>query len=47
MLSSFIGEILQEGDGDPQILFKVNGIVSGDGVAQTVPEIGCKMDMPA
>ncbi len=47
MLSSFIGELLQSGDGDPENLFKVSSIVSGDSVAQTVPETGCKMDMPS
>jgi hypothetical protein len=46
MPSSFIGELLQKGAGDPH-LFKVNGIVSGDRVAHTVPGTGCKMDMPA
>jgi branched-chain amino acid transport system substrate-binding protein len=46
MLSSFIGELLQKGDGDPENLFKVNDIVSGDSIAQSVEETGCKMNMP-
>jgi branched-chain amino acid transport system substrate-binding protein len=47
MLSAFIGELRQTGDGDPENLFKVNNIVSGDSVAPTVEETGCKMQMPA
>jgi branched-chain amino acid transport system substrate-binding protein len=47
MLSAFIGELLKKGDGDPENLFKVNDIVSGDSVAPTVEETGCKMSMPA
>jgi branched-chain amino acid transport system substrate-binding protein len=47
MLSSFIGELVQNGDGDPENLFKVNDIVSGDSVAQTIEETGCKMIMPS
>jgi branched-chain amino acid transport system substrate-binding protein len=46
MLSSYIGELLQNGDGDPENLFKVNNVVSGDSVAQPVAETGCKMEMP-
>jgi len=46
MLSSFIGELRQKGDGDPENLFKVNDIVSGDSIAQSVEETGCKMNMP-
>jgi branched-chain amino acid transport system substrate-binding protein len=47
MLSAFIGELLKTGDGDPENLFKVNDIVSGDSIAPTVEETGCKMSMPA
>jgi branched-chain amino acid transport system substrate-binding protein len=47
MLSSFIGELLQKGEGDPENLFKVNNIVSGESVAQSVADTGCKMNMPA
>jgi branched-chain amino acid transport system substrate-binding protein len=47
MLSAFIGELLKKGDGDPENLFKVNDIVSGDSIAPTVEETGCKMSMPA
>jgi branched-chain amino acid transport system substrate-binding protein len=47
MLSAFIGQLLQKGDGDPENLFKVNNIVSGDSIAPTVEETGCKMQMPA
>ena len=46
MLSSFIGELLQKGDGDPENLFKVNDIISGNSIAQSVEETGCKMNMP-
>jgi branched-chain amino acid transport system substrate-binding protein len=47
MLSAFIGELLQQGDGDPENLFKVSNIVSGDSVAPPVSETGCTMQMPA
>jgi branched-chain amino acid transport system substrate-binding protein len=47
MLSAFIGELLQKGDGDPENLFKVSHIVAGDSTAPSVAETGCKMDMPA
>jgi branched-chain amino acid transport system substrate-binding protein len=47
MLSAFIGELLQKGDGDPENLFKVNSIVAGDSIAPSVEETGCKMQMPA
>jgi len=47
MLSAFIGELAQKGDGDPDNLFKVNNIVSGDSVAPAVSDTGCKMNMPA
>lgn len=47
MLSAFIGELMQKGEGDPENLFKVNNIVSGDSVAPPVSETGCKMQMPA
>jgi branched-chain amino acid transport system substrate-binding protein len=47
MLSAFIGELLQKGDGDPENLFKVNNIVAGDSIAPSVAETGCKMNMPA
>ncbi|HUZ31227.1 MAG TPA: ABC transporter substrate-binding protein [Xanthobacteraceae bacterium] len=47
MLSAFVGELLQKGDGDPENLFKVNSIVSGDSIAPTVEETGCKMQMPS
>ncbi len=47
MLSAFIGELLQKGDGDPENLFKVNSIVAGDSIAPSVADSGCKMDMPA
>ena len=47
MLSSFIGELLQQGDGDPQNLFKVNNIVSGDSIAPSVSDTGCVMQMPS
>jgi len=47
MLSSYIGELVQKGDGDPENLFKINGVVSGDSVAQPVSETGCVMEMPA
>ncbi|HKM88302.1 MAG TPA: ABC transporter substrate-binding protein [Xanthobacteraceae bacterium] len=47
MLSAFIGELLQKGDGDPENLFKVSDIVAGDSIAPSVAETGCKMDMPA
>jgi len=46
MLSSFIGELLHSGDGDPENLFKVSSIVSGDSVAQAVEDTGCRMNMP-
>jgi branched-chain amino acid transport system substrate-binding protein len=47
MLSAFIGELLQKGDGDPENLFKVNSIVAGDSIAPSVTDTGCKMNMPA
>jgi branched-chain amino acid transport system substrate-binding protein len=47
MLSAFIGELLQTGDGDPENLFKVNNIVGGDSIAPSIEETGCKMNMPA
>ena len=47
MLSAFIGELLQKGDGDPENLFKVNNIVAGDSIAPPVADTGCKMNMPA
>jgi len=47
MLSAFIGELLNQGDGDPENLFKVNSIVAGDSIAPSVEETGCKMQMPA
>jgi len=47
MLSAFIGELLQKGDGDPENLFKVNSIVAGDSIAPSVADTGCKMNMPA
>jgi branched-chain amino acid transport system substrate-binding protein len=47
ILSAFIGELLQQGDGDPENLFKVSNIVSGDSVAPPVSETGCTMQMPA
>jgi len=47
MLSAFIGELMQNGDGDPENLFKVNDIVAGDSIAPSVDETGCKMNMPA
>ena len=47
MLSAFIGELLQKGDGDPENLFKVNSIVAGDSIAPAVVDTGCKMNMPA
>jgi branched-chain amino acid transport system substrate-binding protein len=47
MLSSFVGELRQKGEGDPENLFKVSNIVSGESVAQSVADTGCKMNMPA
>ncbi len=47
MLSAFIGELAQKGDGDPENLFKVNHIIAGDAVAPPVSETGCTMQMPA
>jgi branched-chain amino acid transport system substrate-binding protein len=47
MLSSFIGELRHSGDGDPENLFKVTDVVSGDSVAPPVSETGCAMQMPA
>ncbi len=47
MLSAFLGELLQTGDGDPENLFKVNSIVAGDSIAPSVADTGCKMNMPA
>jgi branched-chain amino acid transport system substrate-binding protein len=47
MLSAFIGELNAKGDGDPENLFKVNNVVSGDSVAPSVSDTGCKMNMPA
>jgi len=47
MLSAFLGELLQTGDGDPENLFKVNSIVAGDSTAPSVADTGCKMNMPA
>ena len=47
MLSAFLGELLQTGDGDPENLFKVNSIVAGDSTAPSVPDTACKMNMPA
>ncbi len=47
MLSAFIGELMHKGDGDPENLFKVNNIVAGDSIAPSVPDTGCKMQMPA
>jgi branched-chain amino acid transport system substrate-binding protein len=47
MLSAFLGELLQTGDGDPENLFKVNSIVAGDSIAPSVTDTGCKMNMPA
>jgi branched-chain amino acid transport system substrate-binding protein len=46
-LSSFIGELRHSGDGDPENLFKVTDVVSGDSVAPPVSETGCAMQMPA
>lgn len=47
MLSAFIGELMSKGDGDPENLFKVNSVVSGDSVAPSVADTGCQMQMPA
>jgi branched-chain amino acid transport system substrate-binding protein len=47
MLSAFIGQLNTTGDGDPENLFKVNDIVSGDSVAPAVSDTGCNMQMPA
>jgi len=47
MLSAFVGELMQKGEGDPENLFKVNHIVSGDTDAPPVSETGCTMQMPA
>ncbi len=47
MLSAFVGELLQKGDGDPENLFEVNSIVAGDSIAPSVADTGCKMNMPA
>ena len=47
MLSAFIGELRQHGEGDPENLFKVNNIVAGDSIAPPVADTGCKMNMPA
>jgi len=47
MLSAFIGELIQKGDGDPENLFTVNNIVPGDSIAPPVADTGCKMNMPA
>jgi branched-chain amino acid transport system substrate-binding protein len=47
MLSSFLGELRHNGDGDPENLFKVTDVVSGDSVAPPVSETGCAMQMPA
>jgi branched-chain amino acid transport system substrate-binding protein len=47
MLSAFVGELLKQGDGDPENLFKVNSIVAGDSIAPSIEETGCKMQMPA
>ena len=45
MLSAFIGELRQHGEGDPENLFKVNNIVAGDSIAPPVAVPGCKMNM--
>ena len=47
MLSAFIGELLPKGDGDPENLFKVNSVVSGDSIAPSVADTTCHMQMPA
>jgi len=47
MLSAFIGELLKNGDGDPENLFKVNSVVSGDSIAPPVSETGCTLKWPA
>lgn len=47
MLSAFIGELLTKGDGDPENLFKVNSVVSGDSIAPSIAETGCSMQMPS
>jgi len=47
MLSAFIGELLTKGDGDPENLFKVNSVVSGDSIAPSIADTSCQMQMPA
>ena len=47
MLSAFIGELVSKGISDPEDLFKVNNIVSGDSIAPSVAQMGCQMQMPA
>jgi branched-chain amino acid transport system substrate-binding protein len=47
MLSAFIGELRKKGDGDPENLFKVSHIEAGDSIAPSIPDTGCKMNIPA
>jgi len=47
MLSAYIGELMQQGADDPENLFKINSVVSGDSIAPPVSATGCTMQMPA
>jgi branched-chain amino acid transport system substrate-binding protein len=46
ILSAFIGKLNANGVGDPENLFTVDNIVSGDSIAPSVSDTGCKMQMP-
>jgi branched-chain amino acid transport system substrate-binding protein len=47
MTSSFVGEALSEGKGDPEDLFRVDQIIAGDKTAPAEADTGCKVTWPA
>jgi branched-chain amino acid transport system substrate-binding protein len=44
--SLFIGDLLPQGDGDPENLVKVTSVVAGANIAPPPAETGCKMQLP-
>jgi len=43
----FVGQAQSKGADDPEDLFKVNEIIKGADVAETLEETGCKQTWPA
>jgi branched-chain amino acid transport system substrate-binding protein len=43
----YVGQAQSKGDGDPEDLFKVNEIVKGADVADSLEETGCKQTWPS